>query len=294
MGNIFKNIVWAGWNQVAKLAGRSYVAGSELSEALEACRKFANNGYTGTICYWNADADEPRFVADQYLAALDDLTQTELDCYLSIKTPALGFSHPLMAEIIEKAKATRVRLHFDSHAPEQADQTLDLLAASLPRFSRLSLTLPGRWRRSLRDADWACKLGLTVRVVKGQWADPDDPEIDMREGFLNVIDRLAGRASHVAVASHDAPLASEALHRLRAAGTSCELELLFGLPLYESVRAALEAEVPVRIYIPYGDAWVPYCLSQIKKNPRMLKWVVQSALFGRQLVLLDANRLSVK
>jgi proline dehydrogenase len=121
---------------------------------------------------------------------------------------------------------------------------------------------------------------LNVRVVKGQWPDADEAGTDPSAGFLSVIDRLAGRARHVAVATHDPKLSREALKRLRGAGTSCELELLFGLPMRPSLRAAADADVAVRVYTPYGQAWLPYQIAQASRQPRVLWWAVRDLLLG--------------
>jgi proline dehydrogenase len=72
------------------------------------------------------------------------------------------------------------------------------------------------------------------------------------------------------VASHDVPLAAEAVSRLRRAGTPCELELLYGMPLTRSLRWADTSGVPVRIYVPYGRGYLPYAVSQLRRNPRLL------------------------
>jgi proline dehydrogenase len=98
---------------------------------------------------------------------------------------------------------------------------------------------------------------------------------------LAVVDRLAGRARHVTVATHDAPLARTALRRLIDAGTSCELELLFGLPMRAAMRAARDLGVRSRVYVPYGHSWVPYALSWVRQNPRVLWWVLTDATLGR-------------
>jgi proline dehydrogenase len=102
----------------------------------------------------------------------------------------------------------------------------------------------------------------------------------MRRGFLEVIDRLAGGAREVAVASHDSWLARDALLRLRAAGTPCELELLNGLPKRTMLALAAELAVPVRVYIPFGIAWRPYALSKLGDNPRMLWWLARDGMTG--------------
>jgi len=97
---------------------------------------------------------------------------------------------------------------------------------------------------------------------------------------LRVVDRLAGRGCRVAVATHDHALAGQALARLRDAGTPCELELLYGLPARQSLQAARAAGVPVRVYVPYGHAWLPYGLSQARRNPRILWWTMKDWLLG--------------
>jgi proline dehydrogenase len=162
-----------------------------------------------------------------------------------------------------------------------AERVLGCVAGAACDNPQVGCVLPGRWQRSLRDADLVSRLQIRVRVVKGQWADPEHPDIDLREGFLAVVDRLAGRARHVAVATHDAQLAREALRRLTAVGTPCELELLFGLPMRAARQVARDLGVSTRVYVPYGHSWVPYALSWVRQNPRVLWWVVSDATFGR-------------
>jgi proline dehydrogenase len=121
---------------------------------------------------------------------------------------------------------------------------------------------------------------LRVRVVKGQWEDSRQP-LEPRRGFMSVIERLAGRAAHVAVATHEARLAHEALTRLAASGTPAELELLYGLPLGAVMNVANRLRVPVRLYVPYGHAWLPYALANARRNPRVLLWLLEDAMRGR-------------
>jgi proline dehydrogenase len=273
---------------IARWASRAYVAGPDLKDAIRACHRFSERGVASTIGYWNGDDDTTEKVVNTYVAALDVLLIERLDCYLSIKAPAIGFDRGLSAEVVKAGEKAGVGIHFDSLAPEDADRTFELIVESARSLSGLSpgrspgigCTLPGRWRRSINDAALAIDAGVRVRVVKGQWVDPGAPEIDLREGFLAVIDQLAGKARHVAVATHDPPLAREALRRLLASGTPCEMELLFGLPSKSVMQIARELGVRVRLYIPYGHSWLPYAFSQIQKNPRILWWVIRDTIWG--------------
>lgn len=281
MSPSLRKLLRACWLPLAKRAAGCYVAGPGLADALRVCCWLSQQGFASTTCFWNRDCDRPRQTADVYLATLDLLARLNLDCYVSVKTAPLGFARELVAEVLERAREGGISIHFDSLGPEGADETFALIADALPHYPKLGCTLPGRWRRSRRDADRVIDLGLNVRVVKGQWGDPDEPGIDPRAGFLAIVDRLAGRARHVAVATHDPPLAREALSRLRAAGTPCELELLFGLPVGPVTRLARSAGVPVRFYVPYGYGSLPYHLSHARQNPRIFWWVVRDSLLGR-------------
>lgn len=277
MSRRLRDAAWAGWLSLAAVAGRHYVAGPTVEGAIETCRRTARQGFAGAICYWNHESETPPAVGRRYLEALAALEGADLDCYLSLKATAVDYERELLREIGARAAAAGVRIHLDSMWPESAAPTWSLLTDVAAGPAAWGCTLPGRWQRSVEDAERAIELGLTVRVVKGQWADPGRPALDARAGCLAVIDRLAGRARRVAVATHDPHLALAALQRLRSAGTACELELLLGLPRWAVVPLARAEHVPVRIYVPYGAAWVPYCLSQARQNPRLLWWALRDA-----------------
>ncbi|KGM42104.1 hypothetical protein JY96_10875 [Aquabacterium sp. NJ1] len=257
------------------LASRAYVPGPRLEDAVRMARRVEADGMAVTIGYFNADSDSPDLIEDQGRAAVDAAARLNKPAYVSVKVPPLAYALHRAREIASHAARHHQLLHFDSHGPDTAQPTLQLLDALRNQQAPLSLTVPGRWRRSLQDCDWAVQRGIRVRVVKGQWACPLEPDMDLRAGFLAVIDRLAGRATEVAVATHDAPLAREALRRLQQAGTPCELELLCGLPRREVMAVARELNVPVRFYIPYGTAWLPYALGQLVRKPQLWGWMLR-------------------
>jgi proline dehydrogenase len=267
---------------LSRRAASAYVAGSRIDDAMLACHTLQGRGRASTVGFWNQGKDEPGQVMLAYLAAVEALSRNGLDAYLSIKAPALGFSPVLLARLLERAGSAGVRVHFDSLAPEFAERTLALIADAAQRHPQLGITLPARWRRSLRDAGAAKELGIGVRVVKGQWPDLDPPDQDPHAGFLAIVDELAGSACRVAVATHDEALAREALRRLRGAGTPCELELLFGLPATPASRAADELSARVRVYVPYGNATLPYRIGEARRDSRILAWLAQDLLQGRR------------
>jgi proline dehydrogenase len=263
----------APWQPLLRKAARSYVVGPDLEDAL----KRAQGVQASTLCFWDGPEDAPRHVADRYVAAVRSIANAHLDSYVSIKAPSLGFDAGLVADVVEAAcEGGGTRIHFDSLGAETADRTFGLIEQALGFGSPLGCTIPGRWRRSRRDAEVAAGMGLRIRVVKGQWPDTG-AAVDPHRGFLDVIDAIAGSAAPAAVATHEPGLAAEAIKRLQSAGTPCEMELLFGLPSKAVLNVSRELGVPVRYYLPYGHAWLPYALRQARRDPRILWWVLRDA-----------------
>jgi len=278
----FSQMIRTAVNQMLRRAGARYIAGPELSDAIAVCVKLSRDSFASTLGFWDSGNDSPQCVAQEYLNGIEAASRQPTDCYVSIKLTALGFDHTAEDAVLSAAAKKNVRIHFDSQAPNLAGWTLSLLQDRIRRTGSdpqmLGCTLPGRWRRSVQDAESVIRMGVCVRVVKGQWEDDEGPEIDIRTGFLNVIDRLSGHAAYVSVATHDAGLAREAIHRLRSTNTACDLELLLGLPARHMLKLASSVSAPVRFYIPYGHAWLPYALGQVKRNPRILYWIAKDLL----------------
>jgi proline dehydrogenase len=280
MNRRLSKMVWSAWEAVAKHAVRAYIAGPELDDAMRTCRRLFGLGFGATICFWNIESDSPERIVDAYKSALATLANEKMDCYLSIKLPPLKYDLALLNEVLEQARPTNTLVHFDSLEHETAERTFSIIARAARSYPNLGCTLPGRWVRSIADADIAVDLGLHVRIVKGQWPDCQHQEKKSREGYLDVIDRLAGRARFVAVATHDPVLARNALERLRRVGTPCCLELLEGLPVKPALKVAREMDVPVRIYVPFGHGWLPYSLTQARNNPRVFWWILRDLITG--------------
>jgi proline dehydrogenase len=280
MNRKLNKTIWSAWEAIAKHAAKAYIAGPELADAMSACRRLRGMDIGGTICFWNIESDTPRRIVDAYTSALALLANEKMDCYLSIKLPPLNYDMVLLNDVLEQARRTKTLLHFDSLEHETTDRTLSMITRAARSYPHLGCTLPGRWLRSVADVEIAVDLGLHVRVVKGQWPDPQRREMNPWEGYLNLIDRLAGRARFVAVATHDPKLARTALERLRQAGTPCSLELLYGFPMKPTLQVAGELDVPVRVYVPFGHGWLPYSLTQARRNPRVFWWILRDFITG--------------
>jgi len=264
---------------VLRQAIRLRLGGADRHAAARLCARLTKRGIGCTSGYWNDAADTPESVYAECMGGLRMLSRRTRDGYLSVKFPALGGDVALAHDLLRKAEQQGVRVHADSLAPETTDAVHACIEAAAATHDDLGVTLPGRWRRSVPDAEWAVRLKLRVRVVKGEWADPEEPALDACEGYLAVIRKLAGRARHVSVATHDVDLLVRALDCLRAAGTSCDVEQLYGLPGRACRIAARRAGVPVRVYVPWGQAVLPHAVEfALARKAWLPRWFLRDAL----------------
>jgi proline dehydrogenase len=213
-----------------------------------------------------------RFKSDLYR-----LNEEEFTSYYSIKLSVLDYDFNLFLRLLEVARECNIRLHIDSLNPESAPTVFQFFKRTSAYNDILGCTLPSRWKRSLKDAERAVDLGLSVRIVKGQWKDPQH-KVNSRDNYLAIIKKLSGRARSVGVATHDIPLADKALGLLSGTDTHYELEQFFSLPL-NGMDLADRYDCPYRLYVAYGAPAIPYNYRFALTRPSLAAWLVTDFVF---------------
>lgn len=259
------------------------IPGPGPGAAARRCRKLNRAGLGATLGYFQCHSAQAEDIVAANLAAAARVGGRAGDVQLSVKAPPLGFDPDRLRAIAASAAASDMILMFDAHAPRDAHRTLEAVRGLLDEFPGTGFALPARWLRSRGDADDFRDSTARIRLVKGEWADPDWRGLDIEASYLALAARLAGRAAPVAVATHDPSLADRALRRLLAAGTPCELEQLRGLPARRTMAVARNLGVPVRVYVPFGPGWWPYALDKALARPYLLSWMIRDRLAGTGL-----------
>ena len=269
-------------SRVIATLGRGYIAGSGLADAMRVGESEAAAGARLTLGAWIAADDPPDEALARHRDAVAAIAASGLPATVSVKLPDLDFDETRLAALLTWATAHQVSIHLDSMRPGTAAPTFERLREVVADHPTIGCTLPGRWPRSVADAERVVEMGVrSVRVVKGQWADPDDPDRDPASGVLEVIDALQGSGAEVGVATHDEPLAYEALDRLVSTNTPTRLEQLYGLPRLDVAAVRRRFGVDHLVYVPYGEAYLGYALTQALRNPRILTWAARD-LIGRR------------
>lgn len=255
-------------HDLAVRARSRYSAGTELEAALAEEKHYADHGFPTTVGYWNAPGDAPETVLKEAMASAAALPAGS---EVAIKLAPMGGDGEHLDELLALCLERELTLHIDAVGSDSASSA-QAAAVRLARLhpGKVGCALPGRWVRSPADAGRLRDEPLRIRVVKGEFPDQESAELDHREGFLEVVDLLAGHECHVEVATQDAPLAKASLEALLAKESSCEMQVLHGMNSRAAVAVARELNVPVRVYIPYGNSRVPYRRAELVRSPRLL------------------------
>ena len=246
--------------------------------AARRCRALNRRGLAATLGYFQARDSRPDEIVAANRAAVRLLANRGGDVHLAVKAPPLSFDPARLRAVAEAADGAGLALMIDANAERDAERTLAAASALLGDFPRTGLALPARWRRSVADASRFRDGPARIRLVKGEWPDPQGAEGDVEASYLRLVERLAGRPAPVAVATHDPLLAERALALLIEAGTPCELEQLRGLPARRTAAVARRLGVPVRVYVPFGPGWWPYALDRALARPYLLSWMIRDRL----------------
>jgi proline dehydrogenase len=248
--------------------------------AVRRCRRLNRSGLAATLGYFQSRGTGAEDIVAANVAAARLLAGRVGEAYLSVKAPPLAFDPDRLRTIADCAAAAGMTLMFDAHAPKDAGRTLEAVSDLLPAFPGTGFALPARWLRSRGDAAAFRDSSARIRLVKGEWADPEWRGMDVEASYLALAARLAGRSAPVAVATHDPELAERALTLLLEAGTPCELEQLRGLPSRRTMAVARRLGVKVRVYVPFGPGWWPYALDKALARPYLPAWMIRDR-FGR-------------
>jgi len=277
-----RDLLKRGKRAARQTATGRYAAGPELGDALREEAIYAAAGYRTVVGFWNGATDAPGKVRAEATAAAEALPPGS---EVAIKIVGIGGDGEHLDRLLALCAERDLSLHLDALGPDSAtlaQETALRLHAIAP--GRVGCTLPGRWPRSVADAEALRESGLRVRVVKGEVEDPAVEEPDLATGFLAVAAALAGGSCFVEVATQDAAVAADALGRLLAAGTSCEQQVLHGMRSAAAVKVAHGLDLPVRVYVPYGNSRLPYTREDIQANPAL------AAVLARDLLPVGPRR----
>ncbi len=267
--------------RVVRVIASRHVAGPTVDDALRVCRWARNSDYRVILSPWRSPGARPKDMLEQYLRTINTIIDQNIPGYVAIKLNAIGNEFEIFEELVGIARDGNVRLHLDSLDPDSAPLSFKFLERAAPSYQNLGTTLPARWKRSLDDVRRVTDLGISARIVKGQWSDPTARRLDCRENYLDIASQFVNTKCRVGVATHDYPLAEAATSILSSAQSPFEIEQFFSLPLNCRTLAG-KLGCAYRLYVAYGYPDVPYNVRFSVSRPGIVGWVIQDFALRRR------------
>jgi proline dehydrogenase len=273
---------------------RRYIAGESLADAVRVTRELNAQGMLTTIDILGEfinTRDEATFFKEQCLEILATIDREKLQANLSLKPTQMGllldpdFAFGNIRELVASAagRGNFVRLDMEDSA---------CTTATLEFYRRLRDEFPGHvgtvvqsyLRRTRADLDQLADGPVNLRLCKGIYNEPrrlayKDPQI-VNRNFTCCLDYLLRNNAYVGIATHDEKLIFEALNLIQELGldrSAYEFQMLLGVD--EELRSVLVAAGHrLRIYVPFGAAWLPYARRRLRENPTIARHALRQLL----------------
>lgn len=300
-----RTLLWASTNpwlastlprrRFVRRAVRRFMPGETRGDALREAAALSDRGVPAILTMLGenvATEEETRAVVDEYRRALAEAAERGLDAEVSVKPTHLGLDlGPDIARrnLTDLVGATEGRgtLWIDMEGSAYTDATLELYRALARGRANVGVCLQSYLRRTEADLESLLPLAPRIRLVKGAYAEPPEMAFpakrDVDTNYLSLgrrlLDHLAGGGDgFVGFGTHDpaliGALATDAMTSPRAADRF-EIEMLYGIGRREQERL-IDAGVPLRILVSYGDAWFPWYMRRLAERPANVWFVLRS------------------
>lgn len=261
--------------------GRSYVAGTDVDEALAVVCRLRNQGLHSSLAYLPTSDDEAE-TPGMLLKAIDALGELADGTEISIKPSSLGLrsdsagAAARLDDICSAADERGVVVTLEMQGSEGYDPTLKLWHAIHAAHPALGLTLPADIRRSEREVGIVAAEGARVRLCIGSYPVPRSSGFRSEQAkslaLVRCIRRAMESGGYAMVASHDPTIIAitqEIAARNSVARTGFEFQMFYGVRPLEQRRLA-DIGYRSRTYLPFGPAWFEYLTTRIAARPRTL------------------------
>lgn len=280
---------------VRRVASR-YIAGTTLDEAIDTIKNLQHQGCCATIDVLGEHIDrkeQAEFAVQEYLTALDKISQEKLDANISIKLTMLGlkldveFCLENTRKLAQRAKELGNFVRIDMEDSSCTTDTLKVYKELKKSYDNVGFVIQAYMRRSLLDIREQMNTNskINVRVCKGIYIEARDIAYKDKDivnsNYSMLVEELLKNGNYVGIATHDEKLvwsAFKIIDMLNLTNERFEFQMLLGVD-EELRRLIVSGGHKLRVYIPYGKQWYEYSIRRLKENPKIARYVLKN-FFG--------------
>jgi proline dehydrogenase len=284
---------WVETSPSARRLSSRFVAGSQLADALEVCRRMHADGITATLDYLGENVnslDEAAACRDMYLRMLHALQAANVEPNVSIKLSQFGLdlSESACAEnvaaLVKAAAAIGGFVRIDMESSQYTDRTLALVTRLHGEYGACGAVVQAYLRRSAGDVERLESRRIRVRLTKGAYLEP--PEVafaskaQVDRSYLELAQSLLTFGEYPAIATHDEHIIGTLENFIAGRGIAkdrFEFQMLYGIRR-DLQRRLIQDGYRLRLYVPFGEAWYPYFMRRLAERPANLLFFVRQLL----------------
>lgn len=277
---------------IVRYFANRYIAGEELSDAVETVRYFNSHSIMATMDVLGESITEEKdalLAKDAAIKTLKAISDEKLDSNLSIKLTQLGlklgkdFCFQNVKEIVRFAAEIKNFVRIDMEDSSCTDDTIDIFVKLREEFNNVGIVLQAYLKRTESDAIMLMQRGLkNFRLCKGIYVEPASiafkKKQEINKNFVKVLKLMFEHKAYVGIATHDEELVRDAYNLIDEFGlkrNEYEFQMLLG------VRPELRSRIVrdghrLRVYVPYGHHWYKYSIRRFKENPEIAGYVFKS------------------
>jgi len=279
---------------IARRVARRFVAGESLTEALSATRALNDQGILVTLDYLGEaveKAEDTEAVVTTYQNLLDGIHQQQLQSSISLKLTHLGLdiSEELcitnLRHILGRAKQYAIPVTIDMESSAYTEKTLRIYRTLRDEydFDNVGTVIQAYLHRTAQDMQALAEENAHVRLCKGAYLEPPDiafpSKADVDTNYIRVMQDYLASTGHayLCIATHDEAMirAAEAfIAQHKIAPQRYEFQMLYGIR--STRQTELAQQHPMRVYVPFGEAWYPYFVRRLAERPANLWFFVRS------------------
>jgi proline dehydrogenase len=277
----------------ARRLSARFVAGDNLPDALETCRRINGEGIAVTLDHLGENVtslEEAAASRDAYLLALTEIAKLKIDGNVSLKLTQFGMDLSLeectanVEALVRQAAALGTFVRVDMEASEYTERTLDLVTNLHGRHKATGTVIQAYLHRSRKDVEMLCARGIRVRLCKGAYLEPPavafQSKADVDRNFVELTNLLLETGVYPAIATHDEKIVEQTKRFVEArkiSRDSFEFQMLYGIRRDIQKRLVKEG-YRLRLYVPYGQAWYPYFMRRLAERPANVFFLLRNLL----------------
>jgi len=271
---------------------KRFIAGVTLADALKKVYSLNKDGFLTTLDHLGESVESPEeaeLAAEQYVVILKALKKDGLNLNVSLKLTQIGLDidpelcFRNLSKVVQTAESVGGFVRVDMEGSDVTQATLDIVdRVKANRATPVGAVLQVMLKRTAMDVIDLIERDTTIRLCKGAYSEPMDIAYqnmdDIREEFVSITKRLLTSGAYHGIGTHDEKLIWRIASFARSqniAADSFEFQMLLGIK--PSLQRKIIAEGwKLRIYVPFGRAWLPYTWRRMRERKENFWFAIKS------------------